>query len=626
MKAIEISAVAILFFSPATTHGWEAYGGSPGGGQYVPYDQINRDNVDQLELAWEHRSGDFSYGDDKADATTFETNPIFVNDKLYFCTAFGRVMALEPETGKEIWMFDNEEQRAGTPFGVHICRGVSYWENTSDEPGQPCNRRIVFGTLTGRVIAVDADNGARCQSFGINGEIRLSDYDYINPGALALSSPPAIIDNLLIVGGAVSSYYQVLSPNGIIRAFDVISGEEVWNWNPIPEHLQKKLGGVNVWPPMSVDTERDLVFLPTGSATVDPYGVHRKELLIYANALVALRASTGKVVWHYQIVHHDLWDNDMPAQPILVDARVNGNYLPAVIQFTKTGLMFAFQRETGEPLFKIEEKSMPASNVPGETASPTQPVPVKPLPLTLTALTTENAWGITFWDRGQCQKMIRPLRSEGLYTPPSLQGSVTLPNGYGGVNWGNAAYDPGRNWIIVNATQIANVSTLFPRADVEMSILDHSKFDVGGPLDGTPYQFKSKPILSPFGAPCTPPPWGTVTAIDLDTGDFVWQAPFGRVPVGPFRTPAHWGSPLIGGPIVTAGDLIFSGASLDHYLRALDIETGKVLWESDKLRAPANATPMSYMYNGKQYVVMAAGGNAIASTELSDSLVAYTLP
>ena len=605
---------------------WSAYGGSPGGGQYAPFDQINVENVDQLEMVWEHRTGDYSQGTAVADATTFEANPVFANNKLYYCTPFGRVAALEPDTGKEIWLFDPGHKKAGTEFGVLICRGVSYWEDKYATEEQSCSKRIIVGAIDGKVHSVDADTGERCSTFGNNGVIDLRKYDYVNPGTIALTSPPAIVGNLIITGGVVSSYSKVISPNGIVRAFNINTGEEVWHWNPVPEHLRDRMGGINVWPPMSVDIERDLLFLPTGSATVDPWGVNRKEPLPYANALVALRASTGEVIWHYQIIHHDLWDNDLPAQPILADASVGGVGVPAVIQFTKTGLMFAFNRETGEPLFDIEERAVPDSDVPGEQASPTQPFPVKPMPLTLESLTAENAWGLTFWDRGRCAKKIKSMRSEGMYTPPSVQGSVTLPNGYGGVNWGNAAYDPARNWIIVNSTQLANVSRLYPRNEVDMNVGDISQFDVGGPLEGTPYEYKSAPILSPFGAPCTPPPWGTVTAIDMDTGDFVWQVPFGQVPRFGFHTPARWGSPLIGGPIATAGGLVFNGASLDRYFRALNIGSGKILWKSDKLRAPANATPMTYMYKGKQYVVVAAGGNVVAGTELSDSLVAFALP
>lgn len=627
MNIRQLLIISLFVFTPMTASAWTAYAGGPGGGQYAAHDQINQDNVEQLEQVWEHRSGDYSQGTAEADATTFESNAIFVNEKLYYCTPLGRIAALEPDTGKEVWLFDPGHKKVGTEFGVHICRGVSYWEDTEAAGDQSCKKRIIIAVGDGRIVEVDADSGERCSDFGNEGEVKLTDFDYVNPGTVAMTSPPAIFNNLMFVGGVVSSYSEVLAPNGIVRAINIRTGEEVWNWNPVPEHLRQQMGGINVWPPMSVDEDRDLLFLPTGSATVDPYGAHRKELLPYANAVVALRASTGELIWHRQIVHHDLWDNDMPAQPILIDAKVSGNDVPAVIQFTKTGLMFSFNRETGEELFDIEERKVPASDVPGEKAHPTQPFPVKPSPLTIAKLDADNAWGLTFWDRGSCAKKIKTMRSDGLYTPPSLQGTVTLPNGYGGVNWGNAAYDPDRNWMIVNSTQIANVSKLYPREDIaDFDITDHSNFDVGGPLEGTPYQYKSTPILSPFGAPCTPPPWGTVTAIDMNSGEYVWQVPFGRVPQFGFHTLERWGSPLIGGPIATAGGLIFNGASLDHYFRAMNIDTGEVLWKSNKLRAPANATPMTYMYKGKQYVVVAAGGNAVAGTVLSDYVVAFALP
>ena len=628
MKSAALALLAIVVVLPVCTSAqtWTEYGGSPGGGQYAAIDQINRENVSQLRQVWEHRSGDFSYGSAEADLSTFEANPILANEKLYYCSPLGRVVALEPDTGEESWVFDPGHAKAGTAFGVHICRGVSYWEDTQAPVAQSCSKRIVVPVIDGRIIAVDADSGARCKEFGSDGEIEFADFDYVNAGAIAVTSPPTIVGDLMIFGGAISSYSEVLAPNGIVRALDIRTGEEVWHWNPVPEHLRDKMGGMNVWPSMAVDAERDLLFLPTGSATVDPWGANRSESLPFANAIVTLRASSGELVWSRQLVHHDLWDNDMAAQPILIDASVNGVEVPAVIQFTKTGLMFAFNRENGEPLFDIVERPVPASNVPGETAAPTQPFPVKPAPITLDSLNAKNAWGMTFWDKGRCAATLDTMRSEGPYTPPSTEGTVTLPNGYGGVNWGNAAYDPARNWMIVNATQIANVNRLYPREDVDMDLGDYSQFDVGGPLEGTPYEFKSTPILSPLGAPCTPPPWGTVTAIDLDTGDFVWQVPFGRIPKLGIHTPASWGSPLIGGPVATAGGLIFNGASMDHYFRAMDIDSGDVLWTSGKLRAPALATPMSYMYRGKQYVVVAAGGHAIAGTKLSDSLVAFALP
>jgi quinoprotein glucose dehydrogenase len=612
---------------PVNAEDWPAYGGAPGGGQYSALDQINIDNVDDLEKVWEFRSDDFSYGDETGDPTAFEANPIFVNDAVYLCTAFGRVVALAPDSGKELWIYDPKQKLAGTALGIHICRGVSYWESTESAPLDECEKRIFVGLVDSRVIAIDADDGTVCPDFGEKGQIRLADLDYVNPGVIGITSPPAIIRDLVVVGGVISSYSEVRSPNGILRAFDAVSGEERWNWNPLPEEMRESIGGVNVWPPMAVDEERNLIFVPTGSATVDPYGANRLGEIPYANAVVALDADTGKPRWHYQMIHHDLWDYDLASQPILADIRKDGRTIPVVMQFTKTGLLFVLNRETGEPVFEVEERPVPASDIPGEKASPTQPFPVRPKPLTRTSLSVDEAWGAMFWHRWSCEEKLEGLRNEGMYTPPSVEGSVQLPNGYGGVNWGNASYDPIGNKVIVLATQIANVSTLYPRDDVDaMDIRDHSNFDVGGPLEGTPYQYRSTPILSSAGSPCTEPPWGTATAIDMDTGEFAWQVPFGRVPYGWFRTLERWGSPLVGGPISTAGGLMFAGAAMDHRMRALDSTSGELLWESDDLPAPGNATPMTYMYGGKQYVVIAAGGNAVAGTELSDAVIAFALP
>lgn len=620
---------ALLTSQPGLANKWNAYGGGPGGGQYSDLKQINRDNIDDLEQAWEFKTGDFSYGDAKADATTFEANPIFANDTVYLCSPLGRTFALEPDTGKPRWTFDADIKKAGTALGLHVCRGVSYWEDDLVKNKGFCDKRVFMTTMDGRILAIDADTGKSCPDFGKDGQVQINDYDYVNDGPdVALSSPAAHYKDNLIVGGVVSSYSKAVAPNGIVRAFNARTGEETWNWNPLPEQMRKIMGGANVWPPMSVDEERGLVYLPTGSATVDPFGGHRKDNIPYANAVVALDGDTGEPVWNYQIVHHDLWDYDMPAQPIAVDIRQNGKRVPAVIQNTKMGLVFVFNRETGEPLFPIEERPVPQSDIPGEQSSPTQPFPTMPKPLTRLGLKAEDAWGVFFWDEGKCVDKMKPYRSEGLYTPPSLEGSVTLPSGYGGANWGNATYHPEENLLVVATTQIANVATLIPREQAgKIDINDHSNLNVGGPLEGTPYLYLSAPILSPFGSPCTPPPWGKLTAIDMDSGEVTWSIPFGAVPVpwAPFiTTPEFWGSPLIGGPIATAGGLIFAGASLDKTFRAVDLKSGEVVWRND-LPAPGNATPMTYMYKGKQYVVIAAGGNAVAGTELGDAVVAFAL-
>lgn len=631
LSFIILTLAGLLSAQPGAAASWNAYGGGPGGGQYSDLDQINRDNIDDLAQAWEFNTDDVSYGDATADATTFEANPIFANNSLYLCSPLGRTFALEPDTGKTRWVFDAKIQKAGSAFGVHICRGVSYWEDSQASSGEFCAKRVFMGTMDGRVIAIDADTGKACSDFGKNGQVQINEWDYVNKKGpdVAISSPPTVFKDKVIVGGVISSYSAPVYPNGIVRAFDARTGKQTWEWNPLPEEMRKIMGGVNVWPPMSVDEERGLVFLPTGSATVDPYGVNRKERIPFANAVVALKGDTGEPVWNYQIVHHDLWDRDMPAQPIAVDIQKDGKTVPAVIQNTKMGLIFVFNRETGEPLFPIEERPVPASDIPGEEASPTQPFPAMPKPLVKQGMTADEAWGVTFWDKGKCAEKISTYRSEGVYTPPSVQGSVTLPNGYGGVNWGNAAYDPDSNLLVVTATQIANVSFMIPRDQAgKVSITDHSNLDVGGPMEGTPYAYRSTPILSPFGSPCTPPPWGNMTAIDMNSGEVVWKIPFGAVPVPwapSISTPEAWGSPLIGGPMATAGGLVFAGASLDKTFRAVDLKTGEIIWRHD-LPAPGNATPMSYSYKGKQYVVIAAGGNSVAGTALGDSVVAFALP
>ncbi len=605
---------------------WTAYGGTPGGTHYSAATQITPDNVRSLELAWEHRSGDVRHprtrGENELPLTAngFQATPIVIDDTLYYCSSFNTVFAIDAETGEEKWRFDPEVDRDS--YILPNCRGVSSWR--SGKAGT-CEHRIFVGTLDARLIALDAATGERCEDFGEAGDVdvthRISKH---LPIEYSITSPPAILKDMAITGSLVLDNTRTDAPSGVVRAYDVRSGELRWAWNPIPPGMEGlnedgtyRSGTTNVWSIIAVDEERNLVFVPTGNTNPDYYGGHRNGLDHYSSSVVALNGDTGEVVWHFQMVHHDLWDYDTPAQPTLMDLRLGSRTIPVVVQVTKMGMTFVLHRETGEPVFPVEERPVPQDPVPGETLSPTQPFPSH-IPHLLPPLTSDDAWGFTFLDRNACRKRMKELRNDGIYTPPSLGGSVLYPSNGGGNNWGSPAIHLGKQVMLVVTWRIAATSKLIPREDCKDAIQ---------PQIGTAYCVETGIVSSSIGVPCTAPPWGTLDAVDLVAGEILWSVPLGTTRnIAPF--PFWWikGVPGVGGPIVTSTGLVFIGASLDHVLRAHDLETGEVLWQTD-LPTSANSVPMSYQVrpDGRQFVVIAAGGHGILGTTLGDSLVAFAL-
>ncbi|HKS54228.1 MAG TPA: pyrroloquinoline quinone-dependent dehydrogenase [Steroidobacteraceae bacterium] len=605
---------------------WGSYGGDPGGSRHSPLTQIDRDNVGRLKIAWTYRTGELGADFARADSLTFEATPILVRDSLYLSTATNIVIALDPSTGAQRWRYDPRIDRTRR-YSEATSRGVSSWIDEKADPAMQCSHRIILGTLDARLIALDGKTGRPCRDFGNGGKIDLAAAVGAEAnGNYLVTSPPAIYRDIVIVGSAVGDNGGVEMPRGIVRAFDVRSGKLLWSWDPIA--TLRPTGAANAWSALSIDAGRGLVFVPTGSASPDFFGGERAGDNKYANSLVALRADTGALAWAQQLVHHDLWDYDVPAQPMLIDIERDGKSIPAVVQATKTGMLFVFDRETGEPVFEVVERPVPQSDVAGETISPTQPFPATPALVSQAAVTPHDAWGLTFYDRGNCRDLIARYRSEGIFTPPSLRGSILSPGYAGGVNWGSTAFDSERQLVIAAVNHVPMVVTLVPRDQ-----LDAMKRSGAWPdsdfaaQTGTPYGVRREMLASPFGLPCTAPPWGTLAAVDLRRNAIRWQVMLGSTrDMTPWFVPSPTlGMPNMGGPIVTDGGVVFIGASMDNYLRAFDVETGRELWKG-RLPAGGQATPMSYEANGRQFVVIAAGGHGKLGTKRGDYVVAFALP
>jgi quinoprotein glucose dehydrogenase len=615
---------------------WPAYGNDPGGMRHSALSQINRENVAKLKVAWVFHTGDISDDQDGRKRSGFETTPILVDGKLYLTTPFNRVIALNPTTGKVLWSYDPKIDQSLDYGDGLINRGVATWLDPSVTPGTACKRRIFEATLDARLISLDSMTGNPCKDFGASGQVDLRNvpgYQHANLGEhmrgwYHMTSPPVTIDDMVIVGSAIDDNNRADMPSGVVRAFDVRTGDLRWSWDPIPQDGSNAArswmtGAANAWSIMTVDVARDLVFVPTGSASPDYYGGLRPGDDKWANSVVALHAKSGKVAWGFQMVHHDLWDYDTASPPLLATLPHEGKNVPVVIQGNKTGFLYVFDRDTGRPVFPVEERTVPQSDIPGEKASPTQPVPLFPPPLTPQHFSIEDAWGPTPADREACREAIGKLRNEGIFTPPSVQGTLAVPGNIGGMNWSGYAFDPQRNLLIVNTNNLMARVRLIPRDKVSSESEDGEY----GPQRGTPYGMLRRFLQSPSDLPCGAPPWGTLTAVDMAKGTIRWQVPLGSMTdFGGTHGSVPPGSISLGGPITTKGGLVFIAGTTDSLIRAFNVETGEELWRAT-LPAAGNATPMTYEMNGKQYLVIAAGGHQrIPEESLGDSLVAFALP
>jgi quinoprotein glucose dehydrogenase len=594
---------------------WIAVGGDRGAQRFSSLDQINRDNVSQLKVAWTFQTGELNRQRQK----TIECTPLIIDGAMYISTGHLRVVALDAVSGEELWNFDPFENHsaAGPLASGGVNRGVAYW---SDEKPNG-KRRIIHGTSDGRLFSLNAQTGELDAEFGKAGvkDLREDLQRDISKLGYGPTSAPAICGNNIIIGVSNGEGPGDAAP-GDIRAFDVENGKQAWRFHTVPREGEfgnetwakdswGNRGGANAWGGLSVDVERGMVFAGLGSAAFDFYGGDRHGDNLFANCTIALDAKTGKRRWHFQTLRHDMWDHDLPIYPNLVTVTHEEKKIPAVAQVTKTGYVYLFDRETGEPLFEIQERAVPASDVPGEKASPTQPIPVKPPPFAVQHFDESNVTNIGVENRDYVLNLIKGIRTGEAFLPPSLEGSVVMPGYHGGANWSGASFDPQTGILYVNSNNVPNVITL-EKANPDAK-----------------YQYRHKgyiQIKDQEGYPAIKPPWGVLTAIDLTQGKLAWQVPLGEYEELTARGIPQTGTETFGGTIVTAGGLVFIAGTKDEKFRAFDKATGEVLWEH-KLPAGGYATPATYSVNGKQYVVIAAGGAGKLGTKAGDSFVVFSL-
>lgn len=625
-------------WTAAAPSDWGSWGHDAGGTRFAGVRQITPANVGALEPAWTFRTGDGAAGA----PGSFEATPLKLGDALYLCTPHNVVIALDAETGRQMWRHDPQVDFTGLFGGV--CRGVAAHTSAAVASDQPCARRIIEATMDARLIALDAATGRPCPGFGgADGRgVNLKDgIGQLEPGRYAHSSPPTVVGDLIVVGGSVADNITVGGASGVIRAFDVRTGVLRWAWDmgapdrtgaPPPGTAYTR-GTPNSWSIFSADPALGLIFVPTGNSTPDFFGAHRSPASErYASALVALDAVTGRPRWTFQTVHHDLWDYDVAAQPVLMDFPTPAGMVPAVVQATKTGALFVLDRRTGRPLTEVSERAVPQTTVAGEWSAPTQPHSIGMPELVDDRPTEARMWGLTPLDQMWCRIAFRRARYDGPFTPPSLQGSLTSPGWVGGSNWGSVTVDPERGILVANAGMMAILTRLMPRGQSAARGGNTEADPLAiAPMEGTPYRANSAPFLSPLGVPCQQPPFGTLTGIDLKTRQILWRRSIGTAQdTGPFGwrigLPLPMGMPNMGGAITTAGGVTFIGATLDANLRAFDTATGRELWRQ-RLPAGGQATPMTYVAkSGRQFVVIAAGGSAILGSRTGDYVTAFALP
>ena len=627
---------------------WNAYGGNKAGTRYAPFETINADNVNQLQRAWEVRTGV---------AGRFSGTPLQIGDGIYLCTAQNVMISLDPDSGEERWRFDPKNETP--PYSLFgNCRGVTYYKLEDVADGAQCKERIFTATTDARLIAVDKDTGLPCEDFGNDGQISLlAGMGEVKPYYYFVTSPATVASGVLVVGGWVMDNQEVEEPSGVVRAYDPKTGKLAWAWDigregntqMPPDGESYTRGTPNVWSLTSADDELGLVYLPTGNATPDYFGAHRTDAMEkYASSIVAVDATTGLTRWHFQTTHHDIWDYDVPSQPTLVDLTLDGERRKAVIVPTKRGELFMLDRETGELLTEVTERPVPQTDLENEWSAPTQPFSTGMPTFAYPLITESKMMGITPFDQIACRKALLDLRYEGPLTPPSERGTLLYPGPGGGMNWGSVAVDERRQLMVVNNMHLPFTVHMIPREqDPATNGEGPSRgYGIGGQQRGTPFSARVDMFSSPLGIPCIQPPFGEMAVVDLTTQEIVWRRPVGTaaisLPGGRVGVPLEMGTPFSAGSIVTAGGLIFNGGVMDGYFRALDLFSGEELF-ADPLHAASGATPMSYVSpkTGKQYVLLTLPGEAAIGVGADHSgdtnsttpvnaggghVVAYTLP
>lgn len=633
---------------------WPAYGRTQDGQRYSPLTQINDKNVKDLKEAWTFRTGDMRTPNDPGEMTNQGT-PIKVGDNVFLCTAHQWLFALDPKTGKEKWRFD-PKVKSDITYQHLTCRGVSYFDanNTQEfatslkykkSESTQCPRKIILPVNDGRLVAVNADTGKPCTDFGKDGQVDLLRYmPYPYLGGYNPTSPPVVTGTTIIIAGATTDNFSTQEPSGVIRGYDVNTGALLWVFdtgaedpNAIPGPNQKFVqNSPNAWAPLSYDEQLDIVYIPTGVGTPDIWGGDRTELKErYANSVLAINASTGKLVWNFQTTHHDLWDMDVPAQPTLANIKdKSGNVVPAIYVPTKPGNVFVLDRRDGKPIVPVNERPVPQKTLigpqtKGERYSPTQPFSDLNL-APKDKLTDKEMWGATMLDQLYCRVYFKTLNYQGIYTPPSENGTLVFPGNLGVFEWGGISINPDRQVALTNPLALPFVSKLVPQ-DPNREIPRKGPGGEHGlqPMYGTPYGVNISAFLSPLGLPCKQPGWGFVAAIDLNTHEVVWKKRIGTIRdslPNLFQLPAlKIGVPGLGGAITTAGNVMFVAGTQDNYIRAYSVTNGDKLWEG-RLPAGGQATPMTYEIDGKQYLVIMAGGHGSFGTKMGDYIVAYALP
>ncbi|MFN3525690.1 MAG: pyrroloquinoline quinone-dependent dehydrogenase [Paracoccus sp. (in: a-proteobacteria)] len=620
------AALAILTASSASAQqdSWTSFHGDLASTKFSNATTITPENVADLERAWDFRTGDVSDGSGDLVETVWSATPVYANSTVYLGTPFYRIIALDPATGEERWSYDSESTLEPLTQPALKNRGVAYWDG-----GQSgvCEKRVFLGTMDAELHAVDADTGQRCADFADGGVLNVNQWNQVNDVfPFSLLQPPLVVGDVLLLGWAGMDWEYSVAPPGNLLAIDARSGELLWETSFIPTEMIPRTGTANIWTAMTADAGLGMVYAPVSSPSPNYWGGERTEEIPMATSVTAIDIATGDVAWTFQHVRHDIWDYDTPSAPTLVDIPRDGETIPALVQATKQGFLFVLDRRTGEPLFPIEDRPVPESTALGEVASPTQPFAMTPAPVG-NPLELPEVWTLAdIVGFGQCSRDREEYLYQGIFTPPSEQGTLFFPGTAGATNWGGVAVDPRSGILYSNASRIVQLIHLIPRAEYDELAPEGGGNEEGySPQLGSPYGIHLTDWSNWAGMPCWAPPFGTFSAIDLASGELLYEVPFGKAQFHGFYGTSDWGSPTLGGPVVTAGGVVFIGASMDARVRALDAATGEELW-SDLVEAPAVSIPAVFTHEGEDYVVFAVGGNSILKPEVSDQAVAYRLP